>query len=168
MQGLAPDMAFARDMCRVCVRCMEVQPMPYVSRVMCIVLAGYEWSLVYGVWYRQKSDYILINNAPAVVRVGCVCCNFSYEAGGTVYLGGQAGQDSASLALARASVLFDRMASLGQCRALAGCRAFTGMRARQTKQISNGCKVFMRRKDSYMVEVRPRRQRRVMLCGAGW
>jgi hypothetical protein len=45
------------------------------------------------------------------------------------------------------------MAALSQARAVSGCRAFTGIRPRQVAQVSNGCKVFMRRKDSYMVEV---------------
>ncbi|GAX77839.1 hypothetical protein CEUSTIGMA_g5281.t1 [Chlamydomonas eustigma] len=45
------------------------------------------------------------------------------------------------------------MASLSQCRVLAGTKAFTGVRPRHVKQISNGSKVFMRRKDSYMVEI---------------
>lgn len=48
----------------------------------------------------------------------------------------------------------DSMATLSQSRALSGVRAFTGIRPRQVAQVSNGCKVFMRRKDSYMVEVR--------------
>ncbi|KAG1671027.1 hypothetical protein FOA52_014271 [Chlamydomonas sp. UWO 241] len=45
------------------------------------------------------------------------------------------------------------MSALSQSRCLAGSRAFTGIRPRQVAQVSNGCKVFMRRKDSYMVEV---------------
>ncbi len=43
--------------------------------------------------------------------------------------------------------------SLAFGRALAGVKAFTGVRPRQQKLASNGSKVFMRRKDSYMVEV---------------
>ena len=49
------------------------------------------------------------------------------------------------------------MASLtmGQSRLIAGgARAFTGVRPRAVKAVRNGCTVFMRRKDSYMVEVR--------------
>lgn len=45
------------------------------------------------------------------------------------------------------------MAALSQSRALAGCRAFTTLRPRAAARISNGGKVFMRRNDSYMVEV---------------
>jgi len=46
-------------------------------------------------------------------------------------------------------------ASLSQSRALAGCRAMTVVqRAPTVKQVSNGSKYFMRRKGSFMVEVR--------------
>eukprot|EP00195_Chlamydomonas_chlamydogama_P007077 CAMPEP_0202894786 /NCGR_PEP_ID=MMETSP1392-20130828/4108_1 /ASSEMBLY_ACC=CAM_ASM_000868 /TAXON_ID=225041 /ORGANISM="Chlamydomonas chlamydogama, Strain SAG 11-48b" /LENGTH=192 /DNA_ID=CAMNT_0049579577 /DNA_START=57 /DNA_END=635 /DNA_ORIENTATION=- len=45
------------------------------------------------------------------------------------------------------------MAALSQSRALAGVRAFTTVRPRQIAQVSNGTKVTMRRKDTYMVEV---------------
>lgn len=45
------------------------------------------------------------------------------------------------------------MASLSQSRALAGCKAFTAVRPTKAKLVSNGAKYFMRRKDSYMVEV---------------
>lgn len=46
------------------------------------------------------------------------------------------------------------MAALTQCRAIAGPKAFAGVRARQTVAVSNGSKYFMKRKDTYMVEVR--------------
>jgi hypothetical protein len=46
------------------------------------------------------------------------------------------------------------MAALTQARTIAGCKAFTGIRPRRVAAVSNGSKYFMRRKDSYMVEVR--------------
>lgn len=47
-----------------------------------------------------------------------------------------------------------RMATLTQSRALAGSKAFTGLRPRRVAQVANGGKVFMRRNDAYMIEVR--------------
>jgi hypothetical protein len=44
------------------------------------------------------------------------------------------------------------MAAVTQNRALAGCRM--SMQAKQTVKVTNGAKYFMRRRDSYMVEVR--------------
>jgi hypothetical protein len=47
------------------------------------------------------------------------------------------------------------MALLSQSKTLAGgSRAFSGLRARQAPVVSNGCRATMKRKDSYMVEVR--------------
>lgn len=46
------------------------------------------------------------------------------------------------------------MATLTQSRALAGSKAFTGLRPRRVAQVANGGKVFMRRNDAYMIEVR--------------
>ncbi|WIA29653.1 hypothetical protein OEZ86_012139 [Tetradesmus obliquus] len=43
------------------------------------------------------------------------------------------------------------MAAVTQSRALAGCRMT--MQAKQTVRVTNGAKYFMRRRDSYMVEV---------------
>jgi hypothetical protein len=48
------------------------------------------------------------------------------------------------------------MAAVTQSRALAGCRM--SMQAKQTVKVTNGAKYFMRRRDSYMVEVRHRPQ----------
>lgn len=48
------------------------------------------------------------------------------------------------------------MAAVTQSRALAGCRMT--MQAKQTVRVTNGAKYFMRRRDSYMVEVRHRPQ----------
>jgi hypothetical protein len=46
-------------------------------------------------------------------------------------------------------------AALGQSKALAGAKAMTVVqRAPTVKQVSNGSKYFMRRKGSFMVEVR--------------
>eukprot|EP00798_Chlamydomonas_sp_ICE-L_P007458 gene7458-599_t len=46
------------------------------------------------------------------------------------------------------------MAALSQCRVLSGSKAFVGAaRPRQAKQITNGSKYTMARKDSFMVEV---------------
>lgn len=46
---------------------------------------------------------------------------------------------------------------MSQSRALAGCRAMTMVeRAPTVKQVSNGSKYFMRKKGSFMVEVRDR------------
>ena len=49
------------------------------------------------------------------------------------------------------------MALLSQSRCLAGSKAFTGVRPRQAPAVANGSKYFMKRKDSYMVEVRTQR-----------
>lgn len=53
----------------------------------------------------------------------------------------------------RITLIF-RMATLTQSRALAGSKAFTGLRPRRVAQVANGGKVFMRRNDAYMIEVR--------------
>ncbi len=46
-------------------------------------------------------------------------------------------------------------AALSQSRALAGCKAMTMVQRTPTvKQVSNGSKYFMRKKGSFMVEVR--------------
>jgi len=45
------------------------------------------------------------------------------------------------------------MASLSQCRALAGAKAFTGIRPRAVSAVSGAMAMTMKRKDSYMVEV---------------
>uniref|UniRef100_A0A7S3QKF1 Ribosomal protein S21 n=1 Tax=Dunaliella tertiolecta TaxID=3047 RepID=A0A7S3QKF1_DUNTE len=45
------------------------------------------------------------------------------------------------------------MALLSQSKTLAGSRAFSGLRARVSPVVSNGSRVTMKRKDSYMVEV---------------
>lgn len=45
------------------------------------------------------------------------------------------------------------MAALSQCRALAGAKAFTGVRPSRSPVVANGSKYFMKKKDSYMVEV---------------
>lgn len=45
------------------------------------------------------------------------------------------------------------MASISQARALAGVKAFTGVRPRVAAPVANGSKYFMKKKDSYMVEV---------------
>ncbi|KAF5829572.1 hypothetical protein DUNSADRAFT_15887 [Dunaliella salina] len=45
------------------------------------------------------------------------------------------------------------MALLSQSKTLAGSRAFSGLRNRVTPVVSNGSRITMKRKDSYMVEV---------------
>jgi hypothetical protein len=51
------------------------------------------------------------------------------------------------------SLTTTKMAALTSNRCLAGSKAFTGLRPRQASAVSNGVKVCMGRKDSYMVEV---------------
>lgn len=54
------------------------------------------------------------------------------------------------------------MAAVTQSRALAGSRMF--MQAKQTVAVTNGSKYFMRRRDSYMVEVCVGEQREATLA----